>query len=357
VPRRAHRRRRRLTPASREARELPDRRHLRSRTPLGRCWIARRYRCGVRSAVVDGPPDALVVGTGTLPAAGHAVPGVVALHHVAGPVLEVGDAVEVGADVRRRIGDAPAAPAEVVAVRVGRRSAQRRCGRGSRWPSGRRRPLRRRDHRGRRGRSGRRWPRRRRWGRGCRRDGGGSRRRGRGGARRGCRQRSRVGGWSRWPGDQPHQDEQRHQRQSRRHRGDDLLPAVPGAARAGLRRRWRAPLRRRSWRLALLWPRFGRPPGLRWRRRSCRWWLGRWLVGLLRSPAVRVHPSVGHGRPTFDANRARTLLQASRTVGSLRPSVGRGGSVVTSGAGHSVGHSPCCNAAGQDTTRWTSSPT
>jgi hypothetical protein len=60
----------------------------------------------------------------------------------------------------------------------------------------------------------------------------GSRRRGRGGARGGCRQRSRVGGRGRWPGDQPYQDEQRHQRQSR-YRGDELLPAVPGAAGAG----------------------------------------------------------------------------------------------------------------------------
>jgi hypothetical protein len=259
---------------------------------------------GCGSAAVDGPPDAAVVGTGALPAAGHAVPGVVALHHVAGPVLEVGNAVEVGADVGRRIGDAPAAPAEVVAVRVGRRSAQRRCGRSSRWPSGRRRPVRRRDHRGRGGRSGRCWPRRRGWGRGCRGSGGGSRRRGRGGARGGCRQGSRVGGWGRWPGDQPYQDEQRHQCRQSRYRGDDLLPAVPGAARAG--RRWRAPLRRRSWRLVLRCSPFGRPPGLRWRRRSCRWWLGRWLVGLLRSPAVRVHPSVGHGSlPSTRSGRGR----------------------------------------------------
>jgi hypothetical protein len=259
---------------------------------------------GCGSAAVDGPPDAAVVGTGALPAAGHAVPGVVALHHVAGPVLEVGDAVEVGADVGRRIGDVPAAPAEVVAVRVGRRSAQRRCGRGSRWPSGRRRPVRRRNHRSRRGRSGRCWLRRRRWSRGCRGDGGGSRRRGRSGARRGCPKGSRVGRWSGWPGDQSHLAEQGHQRQSRRHRGDDLLPAVPGAARAG--RRWRAPLRRRSWRLVLRCSPFGRPPGLRWRRRSCRWWLGRWLVGLLRSPAVRVHPSVGHGSlPSTRSGRGR----------------------------------------------------
>jgi hypothetical protein len=185
---------------------------------------------------------------------------------------------------------------------VGRRFAQRRCHRGSGRARRRRRPLRRRGHRGRGGRSGRCWPRRRRWGRGCRGDGGRSRRCGRGGARGGCRQRSRVGGRSRWPGDQPHQDEQRHQCHQSRHRGDDLLPALPGAARAGLRRRWRAPLRRRSWRLVL--------PGV---------------------PAVRVHPSVGHGSlPSTRSGRARyygRLGQSDRYARAL----GRGGSVVTSG--------------------------
>jgi hypothetical protein len=281
-----HRRRRRLAPSSREARELTDLQHLRSRTTLGRCWIARRYTgAGCGSAAVDGPPDALVVGAGTLPLAGHAVRGVVALHHVAGPVVEVGDAVEVGANVGRRVGDAPAAPAEVVAVRVGRRSAQRRCGRGSRRARGRPRRVRRRNHWGRRGR----------WGRRCRGDGSGHRRRGRGGARRGCPKGSRVGRWSRWPGDQPHQAEQRHRQQGRQ-RGDDLLPPVPGAGGAGpRRRRWCAPLRWCSWLLILRWPPFGRLPGLRRRRRSCCCWSGRRLVGLLRSPAVRVHPSVGHG--------------------------------------------------------------
>ena len=79
---------------------------------------------GCGSAAIDGPPDAVMIGTGTLPTAGHAVHGVVALHHVASPVVEVGDAIEVDADVGRRIGDAAAAPAEVVPVWVGRRSAQ-----------------------------------------------------------------------------------------------------------------------------------------------------------------------------------------------------------------------------------------
>ena len=54
---------------------------------------------GCGSAAIDGPPDAVMIGTGTLPTAGHAVHGVVALHHVASPVVEVGDAVEVDADV------------------------------------------------------------------------------------------------------------------------------------------------------------------------------------------------------------------------------------------------------------------
>jgi hypothetical protein len=227
----------------------------------------------------------------------------------------------------------PAAPAEVVAVWVGRRSAQRRCCRGSRGTcSRRRRPVRRRDHPGRRGRSGRCWRRRRSWRRRCRGYAGGDRRRGRRGGRRGCRKRSRVGRWSRWPGDQAHQDEQRQHQQQGRHRGDDLLPAVPRAVGAGLRRRWCAPLR---WLLVLRGPPFGRLPGLRLRRRSCCWWLGRWLVGLLRSPALRVYPSVGHGRPTFDGKRVQTSLQASRTVGSLRPSAGRGGSVTPFGGGWS----------------------
>jgi hypothetical protein len=141
------------------------------------------HRAGCGSAVVDGPPDAIMVGTGALPAAGHAVRGVVALHHVARPVVEVGDAVEVGADVRRRVPDEPATPAEVVAVRVGRRSAQRGCDRGPRRARRRRRPGCRRNHWGRGGRSGRCWPRRRRWRRRCQRGGGGSRRRGCGGGR------------------------------------------------------------------------------------------------------------------------------------------------------------------------------
>jgi hypothetical protein len=260
---------------------------------------------GWGSAAIDGPPDAVMIGTGTLPTAGHAVHGVVAFHHVASPVVEVGDAVEVNADVGRRIGDEAAAPAEVVPVWVGRRCAQRWCGRGSRRASGRGRPVRRCNHSGRRRRVGRcrprrRWWGRRWWGRRCRGGGGGSRRRGWSGGRRGYRESGGAGGWSRWLGDQHHQAKQGQQCDSRQG-GDDLLPPVPRAVGAGPRRRWCAPLRWRWWLLALWWSPCGRPPGLRWRCRS-RWWLGRWLVGLLRSPAVWVHPSVGHGRPTFEGS-------------------------------------------------------
>jgi hypothetical protein len=245
-----------------------------------------------------------MIGTGTLPTAGHAVHGVAALHHIASPVIEVGDAVEVDADAGRRTVDTPSTPAEVVPVWVGRRSAQRWCGRGSRRASGRGRPARRCNHSGRRRRVGRCRPHRRWWNRRWWGGGSGSRRRGWDGGRRGHRESGGAGGRSRWRNNQPHQAKQGHHGDSRQW-SDDLLPPVPRAVGAGPRRRWCAPLRWRWWLLALWWSPCGRPLGLRWR--SCWWWLGRWLVGRLRSPAVRVHPAVGHGRPTFDGKRADAI--------------------------------------------------
>jgi hypothetical protein len=110
----------------------------------------------------------------------HAVRTVLAFLHVPRPVPEIGDAVEVGADVWRRAEHVTSASAEVVAVGIGWGAAQRRLGRGWRpgrlgWANGRR--LRRGDggrwaggHRLRRGDGGR-WA----GGRRLRRSGGGRR--------------------------------------------------------------------------------------------------------------------------------------------------------------------------------------
>jgi hypothetical protein len=174
---------------------------------------------------------------------------------------------------------------------VGRRFAQRRCDRGSGRAGRRRRPLRRRGHRGRRGRSGRCWPRRRRWVvvvgatvlaaavvAGAVLVGAAGSAAGLAGG---------VGG----PATNP----------TRMNSDTSAARAATGVTSCFLRYQGRPgrggaavvarPLRRRLWRLVLpgVPSRAGSPIGRAW-------------------------------QPTFDAKRARTLLRASRTVGSLRPS-------------------------------------
>jgi hypothetical protein len=86
-----------------------------------------------------------VMGARTGSPARHAVRAVLAFLHVPSPVPEIGDAVEVAADVERRVAHVASASAEVVAVGVGWGAAQRWLSRGWKrgsfgWAGGRRRP-------------------------------------------------------------------------------------------------------------------------------------------------------------------------------------------------------------------------